>query len=519
MVAWACTLWAQVPGKDIPIYSPSYADRFLDNKTNPLICFDDAWQDSIGRLWLKTCAPVGLDRVFLVMFDGYTFSLVGGVMDSLLPDSQVRGKLREMEFFGTGKDQSQGHNRFSLFIVNLKTQKITFYPLSSTSLPKLTLALDNQTISSIYEEPGEWDIATISNGEMSVQKMDIPEPLETITDSDVERKILFFDREEIWWIERDHIRVVERGTGKQRAYSIPLQRDPKSGYWPSTDLVKVGSRFFIITFADSKGTELFWLDERQQAFVHTPGIPTTMNYCKVSGDQSDNALLVWRDNQMQTFARLLTPTGEWIDYSSFIAPLGSAIQRAVSESFRKNLVVCYSGGLLLSEVALTGAIEKSLQGVSIRAMTQLNDHLVWVTTQGNKDLLLDMLTLKAIPVKDTLRIGNKCFLSVGKEKWIPSPYGIYITQPDLSEPRLICPEIGKTNLVVKCTDQEYIAFTDDQALFIIDPRTFQSTPFMVGHQQLHLKGLVHQMFCDDGKILWIASSTGLWKINLVDKSC
>ncbi|MCO6480358.1 MAG: hypothetical protein J5I94_27200, partial [Phaeodactylibacter sp.] len=71
----------------LPPLLPSYSEDFSYIKSYPSLCFNNAFFDQQGRLWLTPC-PGRQIGLHLVQFDGYDFSVVRGNLDQLPSDSR-----------------------------------------------------------------------------------------------------------------------------------------------------------------------------------------------------------------------------------------------------------------------------------------------------------------------------------------------------------------------------------------------------------------------------------------------
>ena len=68
---------------ELPKLNPSYYETFEQLKSYPSMCFDNAFQDNNGKLWLTTCSGSRQTGVALFQFDGYEFIVVKNALDSL----------------------------------------------------------------------------------------------------------------------------------------------------------------------------------------------------------------------------------------------------------------------------------------------------------------------------------------------------------------------------------------------------------------------------------------------------
>ena len=105
---------------DLPKLFPSYSEDFTDYKSYPSICFERAFLDDNGRLWLLPCRPVRANnRIFLFQFDGYEFRQVIGELATISQNCSFHGLYKGQELLGS-TSTARGEP-FDFFLFDLRT--------------------------------------------------------------------------------------------------------------------------------------------------------------------------------------------------------------------------------------------------------------------------------------------------------------------------------------------------------------------------------------------------------------
>jgi hypothetical protein len=240
-----------------------------------------------------------------------------------------------------------------------------------------------------------------------------------------------------------------------------------------------------------------------------------MRNVDVYADQSGNALIAGRDTALNPISRLVTSTGEWLDYTPFFNDQMGMVRGIMSRDFKRNLVICHSRGLVLHEVALTGAIDQYLIGEPIRTMTQTGDGTVFVTTQGKPTYRLNLNKGTVLPETEIIP-GPKVIVEEDRGKWISHIDGLALTDPSISRIEYVFEDVGRIIEFGRIDANHLALIGPDERLYKFNTRDRISELIQVGEQPVRIDGLVHDIYSGDGRILWIASSTGLWKIDITN---
>ena len=506
-------LWGQ---EAIEKVYPSYTEDFSDNNTYPAICIEDAWQDLDGRLWLRTCRAVELDRLYLYSFDGYDFTLGDGIIDSVPTGGHFRGRLRDHVLFGECFKSVRDTKKAGIFIIDQSKDSIDIIYLEADNIAN-SVRFDDQTIVAASVGTGSWIISTVSNGMVTTEV--IPMENSRVNSSSVEstlwHKTATFDGSEIWWLEADTIRSLDIRTRSTRSYATPKVPQPYITAY-TFRIIKAGSRIFA-AIRNFSGSHLFWLDQNTQKFIAVSGFTDTAKGHGVYEDDSGNTLIYTLYEQQGPHARLLTSSGEWLDYSAFFKNVKAVPLNAIGADFRRDFVICYSGGIILQQVRQQGAIVPVLQGMSIRAMANVNAEEILVTTQGSGNHKFNLISGSLMSLNMSPNLLGKNLVPEGDNIWASSQNGIVCLNSDLRTVYHV-DTLGRIVQFGKIDDTHLVIVNTNKELYIFDTHTHSISRFFTDQDSNQIKGLIHDIYCGDGRILWVASSAGLYQIDLSTKS-
>ncbi len=492
---------------------PSYTEDFHDSKTFPAVCFNDAWQDADGRVWLKTCSPVATDRLYLFEFDGYDFRLATQVLDTLSPFIELRKRLRDDVYVGFGIKNAE---TAVLAIADLRKKRITYHQWPAGQYNIGPACSDSSTISMLTIDPQSWVARTVHDSILTTRHLQIP-PSSTFP-AERKHEILFYDGNKIWW----HITPVpviyrmEISSGQLDSFTLSatLQTIPDVGHMSIT---RAGNTIYLSLWFKSR-EQLSRLNDAQTTFQEVSWPTGNWRYESVFGDKKGNTLFIAMTTDGSQHARLRTPDGRWLDYSAFVSGLGeSRVQNVIGNDFTRELMICHDGGIVLHKVGITGAIRHTLEGYSIRAMTQLSNDEVLVTAQESGPFVLNLKTGNCVPFSNDCDLNARRFLRGENIQWIATNKGLYQANKDLSDCQPLVTEYGLISVLAR-VDSTTLAFVSNEGVIgVYHTKTRVVTTVTHGDHPVQILGRIHDAWCDHNRMLWIAASTGLWKINLINQ--
>ena len=132
LIAWMLFLCLPLCAQELsalPKITPSYSEDFIDYKSNPSMCFNNALFDGSGRMWLTPCTGT-LTGLHLFQFDGYDFNAIRGSLDKLPTDTKFIFMDEKQRLVGYVNEPG---NQQVVFYA-LQTGELTAYPLPRTEV-------------------------------------------------------------------------------------------------------------------------------------------------------------------------------------------------------------------------------------------------------------------------------------------------------------------------------------------------------------------------------------------------
>ena len=513
-------VWAQEL-VDLPKITPSYSENFQDYKSYPSMCFENAYKDRNGRLWLKTCGSASMtSSLHLFQFDGYRFQLIQGELEQLRLEHEIFGMYQERELVGLTykKDKNQ------LFFYDLETNHLTFHDLNligfvmdlTVTEERIFLTVVNNEIISLYE----W-----KDGKLEAQgSFSEPDLLDFETE-DLNIEPFHHDENFFWAFLRyaKYILRIDKKTGKLKKFSFEdfesknqksAVKLPEISILTPVNFIAQGDNVYIFTqFLD--GRNLFKLDVISDNFIPVDNIPANWRGEIVFQDQKGNLLFLFKSENNKYKAILQDTFGQRFDYSDFVEDIQD-IRMIISSDYKQEVIICSTKGISVHEVKATEAIQHFLSGYQIRAMSELLDERILVGTQLYGQFIINRKTNEVTPLKiQECELGwTRFHLDETGNIW--TLYNNDIIKYDPISNTCIKLSCQTENLrLFTFVSKNKIAIIDRfERLYIHDIVSQKTEPFLENGEVKTFAGYTHEIIYGQNDLLWVATAHGLWKINL-----
>lgn len=511
---------AQQLYENLPKLFPSYTETFSDYKSNPSMCFNLALFDEEGRMWLTPCtgSQTGLH---LFQFDGYDFSAVRGKLDQLPTDSKFL-MMDDMDRL-VGFTYEPGDTKIIFFDPN-KDKLITY---------KIPVSGSNIVNKVFYDENSVLKIHLITENQFLQFELKDNELVQTHNiehDAPLPQVIIpgLGDQEfGFWYFSPSFLNVIrfEIESGTRKTYSLNDIETPEiTEEIPRPLIGKMyflnGNCFLSLMYSEKNKSVLLKLNSNTDQFEVVKAFPEEAIEIQVFSDEKGQILFLARYNNNRFKAVLEDQDGLQFDYSAFFPSdlrLGTNIN-VKSPDFKKQLVICHSQGILLQSVKATEAINPILSDNPIRAMVELPNNNVLISTQNSNNKYIYNHEL------DLVQPWNNTSCSMAWAKLLKDKDGFIWGIDNQSfikyDPILNNCEVYPSKVdrnVIEIIDNEKIAFITENRLEFFEFGNKGSTPFYVNEKPLIISSYVHDMLYSQDGILWIATSKGLIKVDIDNK--
>lgn len=503
----------------LPRLLPSYSDDFSDYNTFPSLCFEDAYQDLHGRLWLKTCGAVRVTNAsHLFQFDGYAFRLVQDELSGLSFSAKFEGLYQQRQLVGMDRAGGAGQ----MFFYDLLTGRLTYQSFPQQGRIEDVYITEEDRIFLLLSQGREWAFYEWKDGQLIEQGRILAPVQRPERGIDFYLEAYYHDEKELWLnvAETIYLLRVDKRTGQLRKYYTPdfergtTPADPQTpAKWKAaTQLLRHGA-FFISASAGTK-RQLYQLDPTSNRFLLVEDIPEDWESWHIFKDQVGNLMQIFKNGDGRYQALIQEQDGKRYDASTFFESLTDIrISQVTSPDFTKSMLICHERGITYHTVKASEAIQHFLPDYSIRAMAQLSEHRFLISTQSNGTHLIDKQNGTATPAVVEV---DCAFSQPGpRTRFIPDKEGRYWTHHQY---HIIRYDPASNSCTTYPVDASYIhifTFISPNRLAIIDNRfglylydltTQRTEPFLLDGARLDFSGYVHDLHYGAGGYLWIATS-------------
>lgn len=489
------------------------------------MCFNNAFLDPNGKLYLATCGVAGQNRLHLFQFDGYEFKAVKGELEELPPESHIQFMVPEGNLIGHAIDGTE--------------KKLFSFDLKSGTLATQAVPGAGSITDIFLNRSGQLLVPSITNNAVALYEwkegqlntlgqVNLPTHLSGITDWGLRHGqsktwLLSTTSQVLVMIDIPNNQIREIG---KEDFELPFaQKSSLPIYF--RNIKTVGERLFLTAEIKGKTSTLFELDSKQGKFIPVEGLNSNNHFVDLYSDKLGNYVYIFRKNSTSPIQAILRDqVGRRFDYSAFFADFKPVeVANLISPDFKKQLLVCSNAGVEFHRVKASEAIETVLAGKSIRAMVELPDQQFWVVDQAGDDVILDLATLEYKEVDNSGCIIDWAKLSIDKtghiwavqrgEKTINK-----ISTKDNSCHKIIMPsihlnftEMGSDHLIILYTESN-----DRASVQKFDMINEVASPLLINGEPLIIDGFIHNLHYSDKEVLYAVTSNGLYQFDLKNQT-
>ncbi|MCB0563494.1 MAG: response regulator [Phaeodactylibacter sp.] len=527
-----CFLFAASPfqAQDInglPKVYPSYSEDFSDYSSFPSTCFERAFQDIDGRLWLIPCASARTQASLnLFQFDGYEFKFVRGEIENLPVDPKFIGldpQKTTLVGFSTGTEANR------LFFYDLQNHRLRFEDIHLEGEIKLGGIFEEKRVLLAFQQVDRFVIAEWRSGQFTELGS-----LKDLGGLNHNSEVFYLNEQEAWvsvggtanYLVRYNFRT---NTVKKYFLSDFVTRElgiNTGTIVVNPDAMKVNplddvfiflkdlsAENAVVQYKYNKEKDIIERVERQPENVSATSL--------VFSDDSGNYLFLFQDKNKKHEAFLQDAAGVCYDYSTFFTDLeGGKVYSLWGQDFRDQVGICSDQGIHIKNAINTSGIRHFLDGEGIRAMVELPDNKVMITSQtvgndllGLKDNTVSKISVPGCPFD--VQHFRTAFYYDQAGKLVTSDGDLMIKYDPLTQScESFAPGIGTIRSFCPVNPDEYALITNDGRLFLYRFSTNQATPLLDNGKPIQIPGFPNGMIYGQKDRLWLASNSGLWKINL-----
>ncbi len=510
----------------LPKLLPSYSEDFSKYNSYPSMCFEDVYFDKWGKLWLKVCGSVsGSSGLHLFQFNGYQFKLISGGLKQLDFKDRIGGIYKGEELVGlsTINDINQ------LFFFNLTTHEIKFQPIAQPGiLGELLISDDDRIFFSIFENGTTLKLFEWKNGNLALQgQFDVTE-LRGV-ELDIPLVNTLYHDEDIYWAEVKRagyfLRIdLKNGTAEKYYFSDLNKQSPitTEELVNATEDIKgqlVKSKkgeVLYVALPAKEGNNLFKWSKSTDQFTPVAFVPSNWEAKNIFHDKKENIIFLFKDKKNNYRAILENLDGERFDCSAIFKNYENiVITKLTSSDFNREIFSCSMKGMEVHAVKASEVIRHFLPSHAIRAMTELPGQQILITA-NDKHFIIDREKGSIVPYGNSdCPLGWTTFHRDDSGKIWTHDHKDIIEYDPVSNTCVKYPCQTENIRLFAFIDQEKIAIVDrEESLFIHDLSTEQTMPFKIEGKPFKFPGYAQQMVIGNDGLLWVATSKGLWKMDL-----
>ncbi|MEN0005346.1 MAG: ATP-binding protein [Bacteroidota bacterium] len=490
-------------------------------------CYNELRQDTLGRLWMKTCGVAQqLYAIRVFQFDGY----------ERWPIAIARGAWQNnntvvLEGFSTtgqwlGYFYEEKAQRSTLFSYEVQTDTVRY-----TSIP------EGRCIGIEEYQTGKFWVLTWHEEDYKIYHWDglrlqlrytFPSNFPLDYDYRKRQTVSFTYTDHSFWLLYGGLPVLGYNTLTNTTHEIErsvFAALAKRRIVKETQATKsinlIGRDSIIYLTNHNAGTPFFKINNRRleegpQVFLEVPDGSQAEYLWK---DEQGHLLFAYRHKDTKSFGAYLLDTDNRIfDYSPMLKDLPN-IRSIHGKNFKQSAFVGTSSGAFFVQARQKSSIQTYPQLTRLRHMVAQDNQEVLLRSKRDLYVLKSDTLLKLPPSHCLLQKA----VSKGRKDIIKGPKGkAWLTTRN----RLIQPNsLENDTCTIYDLDQELTTATfisedtlamleyETNRLFLYDLATQQELPFK--NNQTHIfPSRVHEMWITDKKILWAGCNDGLYKIDL-----
>ncbi|MCB9283902.1 MAG: response regulator [Lewinellaceae bacterium] len=512
----------------LPKLYPAYSEDFSNYSSFPSTCFQNCFQDQDGRLWLIPCLSASAHAsLHLFQFDGYDFRNVQGEIENLPADVHIIGVNQQRSTLIWYATEPIGNQ---LFFYDLQTHRLRKEEIHLTGhILSGVITPDNRILLTI-KQARECVIAEWADGQL----MELGS-LKHSEDLGNGISVIQLDDQEVWvfiqntgdYITRFNFR---NNTVKKYFFSdfkpngVPPAADALTVILPGMPQDQIGGVYFFLLDRNKKQTTftLYKFQKEKDLIERVEGQPDGITgRSRVFRDDSGSHLFLYAGEDKQYKAILQDTSGRRYDYSAFFSDLGeNNVYSILSTDFKDRLILCSDKGIFEKQGINKEGIKYLLEGVSIRAMIELPDQKVLVSQQNPGNFVLDLksnttATFKVPGCPFDIQGFPTAFYYDQEGKLLSYNGDVFIKYDTSTQ---ICesffPGAGPIKNFTPVDADQVALLSGEGRLSLFRFSTHQLTPVLNKGAPVQISGFPNGMLYDQKGRLWVASNTGLWKVNV-----
>ncbi|MEO1437228.1 MAG: hypothetical protein AAFV80_16930, partial [Bacteroidota bacterium] len=491
----------------MPKIYPSTTRDYSELASFPTVCFNKAWTDADGRLWIGTCFPESTNRMYLFQFDGYEFKLVSETLDSLKFGSKIESQLNDHTFIGIQNQKSP-----AFFTADLQQQEVTYYQLPYQIYHHSIHVRQQKEVVMVGIAQNAWAIMNWSGEQVETNYIDFP----NAPDPDI--SVLAVQDEFFWAMDFRNglLHKVYFSTKTLETYTIDPELTAKTAlqfkrYPPPIPFISGN----FLRMRDRKGYYFLERDSVQMQFKLVPNIPFPCKQAGLFQDDHANHILYYEYDR-QVKGVLYRNDGSIWDYSPVLESYKKFAIRSISgDDFTKEVLVATVRGLKSHLLVDAGLIQQYILGESIRGMLEVRPGEVFVKSQRGRNFLLNLNTKRVQVDPIECNFNYRSLLPRGDGAILgASTFGFIQFSPYTQSCENVFDEIQNILQVVEYKDQ--LAFiTQDGRIYLYHEENNSIRTIDSKGGRFKIDSKVNDLASDDTYI-WVATSTGLWKIDPIN---
>ena len=303
----------------LPKLYPAYSEDFTSLPSYSPTCFETAYQDVNGKLWLRPC-PVNriTSGAHLFQFDGYAFKTVKGDL------GKVKGVIRFVHLH-QGKELigiAGLRKDLTLFHHDLLTDQLELYKLELEGTIETLTVSENGQILLVVRNQNTWffyewkDKQLLEEGSYN----NIP-PFFLERDELNQREIILLNEEEFWVAQGNLKSLLRINKKKGTVRKILLTEFPveppnngRSGFYRALKSKYLSQKAAYVFMGNNNPKQIYKLNPKTDELEPISGFPENWRPRMIKSDQSGNLLFLFQDQSNNYQAILQDSTGQRFNF-------------------------------------------------------------------------------------------------------------------------------------------------------------------------------------------------------------
>ncbi len=505
-----------------PTLFPAHSENFEDLASYPSLCFRDVFQSSDGRLWFIPCSVVENNLgLRLLQFDGYAFRSATSGLDTLDQNTKIRGIYKEDIL--VGYSSIEGNNQIIFYDVIKEELKIIPFKEKGT-IQNISVTKDDR-IFVVSQTQDRWLIWEWKQGKLD-KNCEVSKPPHWTDEANSVFVYPYQDGEDFWVTSTKKLEFLyfNKKTSAKRIYKItdfktPLYAkiDKRRRYNDALVRLTKASEdsYYIIV----QGL-LYQLDLTTNSFEFLKGIDERWMPLNMFTDKKGNIVFVFEKDWRQLHAVLMDKEGKLYDYGPLVKKIKSrSIVTMASPNFKKEVYICASSDILFETVQASEAIKKYPTFLGIRSMYELDTGQFIISQEEPPLRFLNVhdrkITVFPGPLSGAVKAPIFRFNTDTEGKiWFYRYKNLVSFDPASGKIQEYPTTVNRNILLTSFIDNDRMVLADQNQIYFFDLTSLQTEPYLENGQAVSFPGVIQDILYSRDNYLWVASSKGLWRIDL-----